>query len=74
MFAVYILENPKDAFYIGHTDNLGTRVASHNRTEDQREIYAKERSVNVGLVGRACQSLKRNASASAKLKNGNLRA
>ena len=33
MFWVYILQNPKGHFYVGHTDNLGTRVASHNRTD-----------------------------------------
>ena len=33
MFAVYILENPKGGFYIGHTDDLGNRVTSHNRTD-----------------------------------------
>jgi putative endonuclease len=33
MFWVYILQNPKGQFYVGHTDNLGSRVASHNRTD-----------------------------------------
>ena len=33
MFWVYILENPKGRFYIGHSDNLGNRIASHNRTD-----------------------------------------
>jgi predicted GIY-YIG superfamily endonuclease len=33
MFWVYIVQNPKRHFYIGHTDNLRTRVASHNRTD-----------------------------------------
>jgi len=33
MFWVYILQNQKGHFYVGHTDNLGTRVASHNRTD-----------------------------------------
>ena len=32
MFWVYILQNPNGHFYIGHTDNLANRVASHNRT------------------------------------------
>src|SRR5438105_5202566 len=31
MFWVYVLQNPKGHFYIGHTDNLGSRVTSHNR-------------------------------------------
>jgi putative endonuclease len=33
MFWVYILQNPKGRFYVGHTDNLGNRIASHNRTD-----------------------------------------
>jgi putative endonuclease len=33
MFWAYIVENPKGRFYVGHTDNLGNRVASHNRTD-----------------------------------------
>jgi predicted GIY-YIG superfamily endonuclease len=33
MFLVYILQNPKGHFYVGHTDNLETRVASHNRND-----------------------------------------
>src|SRR6266516_1875621 len=33
MLWVYILQNPAERFYNGHTDNLGTRVASHNRTD-----------------------------------------
>ena len=30
---VYILQNPSGKFYIGHTDNLPTRLHSHNRTD-----------------------------------------
>jgi len=30
---VYILQNPVGRFYIGHTDNLVVRVASHNRID-----------------------------------------
>lgn len=33
MFWVYVLENPNGRFYIGHTNNLAMRVASHNRTD-----------------------------------------
>src|SRR6266496_5896672 len=33
MFWVYILQNPAGRFYVGHTDNLKNRVASHNRTD-----------------------------------------
>jgi predicted GIY-YIG superfamily endonuclease len=38
MFSVYILQNPKGHFYVGHTDDLATRVASHNRTD---KVYGK---------------------------------
>ncbi|MCX8155582.1 MAG: GIY-YIG nuclease family protein [Verrucomicrobiae bacterium] len=30
MFHVYILQNPAGQFYIGHTQNLAQRLASHN--------------------------------------------
>ena len=33
MFWVYILQNPEAKFYIGQTDNLQTRLRSHNRTD-----------------------------------------
>ena len=33
MFWVYVLQNPNGHFYVGHTDNLRIRVASHNRTD-----------------------------------------
>ena len=33
MFWVYILQNPNAQFYVGHTDNLPTRLHSHNRTD-----------------------------------------
>jgi len=33
MFWVYILQNPKGCFYIGHTDDLVVRVANHNRKD-----------------------------------------
>jgi putative endonuclease len=33
MFWVYILQNPAERFYIGHTDDLENRVANHNRTD-----------------------------------------
>ena len=33
MFSVYVLQNPVGHFYMGHTDNLESRVASHNRTD-----------------------------------------
>jgi predicted GIY-YIG superfamily endonuclease len=33
MFWVYILHNPLGRFYVGHTDDLPTRIANHNRTD-----------------------------------------
>jgi putative endonuclease len=33
MFFVYILENSEGLFYTGHTDDLETRLASHNRID-----------------------------------------
>jgi len=35
MFHVYILQNPKGKFYVGHTDDLPARLHSHNRTDKQ---------------------------------------
>lgn len=32
-FYVYILENPKGKFYIGHTEDLNNQVADHNRAD-----------------------------------------
>ena len=33
MYWVYILQNQAGKFYIGHTDNLQSRRANHNRTD-----------------------------------------
>jgi predicted GIY-YIG superfamily endonuclease len=33
MFWVYVLQNSVGKFYIGHTDDLHTRLGSHNRTD-----------------------------------------
>ena len=33
MFWVYVLQNPRGRFYIGHTDDLIARVANHNRID-----------------------------------------
>jgi predicted GIY-YIG superfamily endonuclease len=33
MFRVYILQNPTGTFYVGQTEHLDSRVASHNRTD-----------------------------------------
>ena len=32
-FFVYILQNPQGRFYIGQTQDLSARLASHNRTD-----------------------------------------
>jgi predicted GIY-YIG superfamily endonuclease len=42
MFLVYILKNPSGRFYIGHTDNLEKRVASHNRTDTIRGKFTRK--------------------------------
>jgi putative endonuclease len=34
MYWVYILQNPAGKFYIGQTDDLSTRLANHNRTDE----------------------------------------
>src|SRR6266516_7103850 len=33
MYWVYVLQNPKGRFYVGHRDDLITRVANHNRVD-----------------------------------------
>ncbi len=33
MYQVYILQNPEGRFYIGQTQDLAARLASHNRTD-----------------------------------------
>ncbi len=35
---VYILQNPAGRFYIGHTQDLQTRLRNHNRTD---QLYGK---------------------------------
>jgi hypothetical protein len=42
MFVVYILENPKGRFYIGHTDNLKNRLASHSRTDKMSGKFTRK--------------------------------
>jgi predicted GIY-YIG superfamily endonuclease len=42
MFFVYILENPEGRFYIGHSDNLEERLASHNRTDKIGGKYTRK--------------------------------
>jgi predicted GIY-YIG superfamily endonuclease len=32
-FSVYVLQNPAGRFYVGQTENLEERLASHNRKE-----------------------------------------
>ena len=33
MFWVYILQDPEERFYVGHTADLEARLRSHNRTD-----------------------------------------
>ena len=33
MFWAYLLKNLRGQFYVGHTDDLGARLYSHNRTD-----------------------------------------
>ena len=42
MFWTYILQNPTGKFYIGHTDDLQTRVANHNRTDKTRGKFTRK--------------------------------
>ena len=39
---VYVLQNPKGRFYIGSTDDIETRVASHNRTDKTLGKYTRK--------------------------------
>ena len=48
MFWVYILQNPEAKFYIGQTDNLQTRLRSHNRTDRIDGHFTRK---NVGGLG-----------------------
>ena len=42
MFWVYILQNPEGKFYIGHTDDIPTRLESHNRTDKTHEKFTRK--------------------------------
>jgi predicted GIY-YIG superfamily endonuclease len=42
MFFVYIIENPKGRFYIGHSDSLEERLASHNRIDKIGGKYTRK--------------------------------
>jgi putative endonuclease len=42
MFCVYILQNPNGRFYVGHTNDLENRVASHNRTDKISGKFARK--------------------------------
>ena len=42
MFFAYVLQNPDGKFYIGHTDDLETRLANHNRTDAVGGKFARK--------------------------------
>ena len=41
-YQVYIVQNPGGHFYIGQTDNLDQRLASHNRTDKVRGKFTRK--------------------------------
>ena len=74
MFWVYVLENAKGQFYIGHTNNLKNRISSHNRTGKTLGKFTRKNgpwrlvwSEGMPIVQSLC-------SASAKLNPGSQRA
>ena len=42
MFWVYVLQNPQGRFYVGQTDDLSTRLHSHNRTDTARGKFTRK--------------------------------
>lgn len=42
LFKVYILENPAGKFYIGQTENLDSRLDSHNSTDESEGEYTRK--------------------------------
>jgi len=42
MLWVYILENPRGAFYVGQTSDLAKRIADHNRTDSFDGHYTRK--------------------------------
>ncbi|MCH8474495.1 MAG: GIY-YIG nuclease family protein [Opitutales bacterium] len=38
-YHVYILQNAKGRFYIGHTDDLNRRITQHNSPEDKTDRW-----------------------------------
>ena len=62
MFWVYVLENAKGQFYIGHTDDLANRIAkSQSNRQDRGKFTRKNGPWTIRVVGRTPKSLKRNA-------------
>ncbi|HPC60998.1 MAG TPA: GIY-YIG nuclease family protein, partial [Verrucomicrobiota bacterium] len=49
MYWVYILQNPRGTFYIGHADNLPGRLASHNDTGPAHGKFTRQNGPR-GLV------------------------
>ncbi len=52
-YQVYIVQNPAGHFYIGQTDNIDQRLASHNRTDKVRGKFTRKNgpwSLVLGVV------------------------
>jgi predicted GIY-YIG superfamily endonuclease len=54
MFWVYILQNLAGRFYIGQTDDLSTRIANHNRTDENGGNFTRKNGTRPALA--KCQS------------------
>jgi predicted GIY-YIG superfamily endonuclease len=57
---VYILQNPAGKFYVGHTDDLQTRLHSHNRTDAIRGKFTRKNGpLGIGLERGASDASRR---------------
>jgi len=43
MFHVYIIQNPSNNYYIGHTNNIERRLIEHNTTNNGSQKYTKNK-------------------------------
>jgi len=74
MFFVYILQNPKGRFYIGHTDNLDARVTSHNRIDKISGKFTRKMGHGFWYGRKNIRIAQALYDASARSNHGNLRA